>query len=76
MLVEPATRGDPQSPLLWMCNSLRKLAESRRDMGHRIDRTLAGELLHKLDYSFQANLETGEGSNLIDQDAQFHSFTH
>jgi hypothetical protein len=55
-LVEPATRGDPQSPLLWTCKSLRKLAE----------------LLHKLDYSLQANRKTREGSNHADRDAQFH----
>src|SRR6202166_290566 len=46
-LVEPETRGDPQSPLLWTCKSLRKLSRSLRDMGHTIGRTLVGELLHK-----------------------------
>ena len=61
-LVEPDARGDPQSPLLWTCKSLRKLAESLREMGHRIGRTLVGELLHKLDYSLQANRKTREGS--------------
>jgi hypothetical protein len=71
-LVEPATRGDPQSPLLWTCKSLRKLAESLRGMGHKIGRTLVGELLHKLDYSLQANRKTREGSNHADRDAQFH----
>jgi Rhodopirellula transposase DDE domain len=45
-LVEPQTRGDPQSPLLWTCKSLRKLSQSLRDMGHTIGRTLVGELLH------------------------------
>src|ERR1700757_792399 len=71
-LVEPATRGDPQSPLLWTCKSLRKLAESLRGMGHKIGRTLVGELLHKLDYSLQANRKTREGSSTADRDAQFH----
>src|SRR3989304_910283 len=45
-LVEPATRGDPQSPLLWTCKSLRKLSASLRDMGHEIGRTLGGGRLH------------------------------
>ena len=71
-LVEPQTRGDPQSPLLWTCKSLRKLSGSLRDMGHTIGRTLVGELLHKLDYRLQANRKTREGSNNPDRDAQFH----
>jgi hypothetical protein len=70
-LVEPDARGDPQSPLLWTSKSLRKLAESLREMGHRIGRTLVGELLHKLDYSLQGNRKTREGSNHPDRDAQF-----
>jgi hypothetical protein len=71
-LVEPQTRGDPQSPLLWTCKSLRKLSQSLRDMGHTIGRTLVGELLHKLDYRLQANRKTREGSHNPDRDAQFH----
>ncbi len=71
-LVEPQTRGDPQSPLLWTCKSLRKLSQSLRDMGHMIGRTLVGELLHKLDYRLQANRKTREGSHNPDRDAQFH----
>ncbi len=71
-LVEPATRGDPQSPLLWTCKSLRKLAQGLQDMGHAIGRTLVGKLLHKLDYSLQANRKTREGSSHPDRDAQFH----
>ena len=71
-LVEPATRGDPQSPMLWTSKSLRKLSESFSLVGHRIGRTLVGKLLHQLDYSLQANRKTREGSNHIDRDAQFH----
>src|SRR5712691_4824574 len=70
-LVEPTTRGDPQSPLLWTCKSLRKLSQSLRDMGHTIGRTLVGELLHKLDHRLQANRQTREGSHNPDRDAQF-----
>ncbi len=72
MLVEPETRGDPQSPLLWTCKSLRKLSQSLRDMGHTVGRTLVGELLHKLDYRLQANRKTREGSHNPDRDAQVH----
>ena len=71
-LVEPETRGDPQSPLKWTCKSLRKLSRSLRDMGHEVGRTLVGELLHKLDYRLQANRKTREGSSHPDRDAQFH----
>ena len=71
-LVEPETRGDPQSPLLWTSKSLRKLSQSLRDMGHTIGRTLVGELLHKLDYRLQANRKTREGSRNPDRDVQFH----
>jgi Rhodopirellula transposase DDE domain len=72
LLVEPQTRGDPQSPLLWTCKSLRKLSASLRDMGHEIGRTLVGELLHKIGYRLQANRKTREGSSHADRDAQFH----
>jgi DNA-binding phage protein len=70
-LVDPETRGDPQSPLLWTCKSLRKLSQTLRDMGHQVGRTLVGELLRKLGYSLQANRKTREGSNHPDRDAQF-----
>jgi hypothetical protein len=70
-LVEPETRGDPQSPLLWTCKSLRKLSQSLRDMGHKIGRTVVGELLYKLDYRLQTNRKTREGASHPDRDAQF-----
>jgi len=50
-LLEPTTRGDPQSPLLWTCKSLRKLSQGLREMGHEMGRTL----LDKLDYSSPSN---------------------
>jgi Rhodopirellula transposase DDE domain len=71
-LVEPQTRGDPQSPLLWTCKSLRKLARGLCDMGHNIGRTVVGELLHELGYRLQANRKTREGGQHPDRDAQFH----
>jgi hypothetical protein len=71
-LVEPTTCGDPQSPLLWTCKSLSQLAKGLREMGHKIGRTLVGELLHKLEYSLQSNRKTLEGVNNPDRDAQFN----
>jgi hypothetical protein len=70
-LVEPDTRGDPQSSLLWTCKSLTKLSRGLREMGHKIGRTLVSELLHKLEYSLQGNRKTLEGSKHPDRDAQF-----
>jgi hypothetical protein len=70
-LIEPETRGDPQSPMLWTCKSVRKLSQSLCAMGHRIGRTVVGQLLHKLGYSLQANRKTREGSSHPDRDAQF-----
>lgn len=70
-LVEPVTRGDPQSPLRWTCKSVRKLAAELGAQGHRVSRQLVMELLHDLDYSLQANRKTLEGGNHPDRDAQF-----
>ena len=70
-LVEPDSRGDPQSPLRWTCKSLRKLAAGLRGMGHQIGYTLTGELLHRLGYSLQSPRKTREGSSHPDRDAQF-----
>jgi hypothetical protein len=71
MLVEPDSRGDPQSPLRWTCKSLRKLAAGLHAMGHQIGYTLVGELLHRLDYSLQAPRKTREGSSHPDRGARF-----
>jgi hypothetical protein len=48
--VEPQTRRDSQSPLLWTSKSLLKLSQSLYEMGHKIGRMLVGEFLHKLGY--------------------------
>src|ERR671928_349768 len=70
-LVEPTTRGDPEGPLRWTCKSLRRLADELQAQGHRISRTLVGELLHGLGFSLQANAKTREGLSHPDRDAQF-----
>ncbi len=67
-LIEPTTRGDPQSPLLWTCKSLGNLAESLRAMGHEAGRTLVRKLLRQLNYTLQANRKTREGSNHPDRE--------
>src|SRR5579859_7624195 len=35
-LVEPTTRGDPESPLRWTCKSMRKLADDLAARGHQV----------------------------------------
>jgi hypothetical protein len=69
-LVEPG-RGDPMSPLRWTCKSLRKLAAELAARGHRISRTVVGELLKAQKFSLQANSKTNEGGDHPDRDAQF-----
>lgn len=70
-LVEPLTRGDPESPLRWTCKSTRTLAKELTGQGHPIsDRTVAA-LLYEAGYSLQANRETREGRQHPDRNAQF-----
>ena len=71
-LVDPATRGDPQAPLLWTSKSLRNLAEGLRGLGHRIGHNTVATLLRGLGFSLQANRKTLEGAGHPDRDAQFH----
>ncbi len=72
-LVEPVTRGDPMTPLLWTAKSLRNLAAELRAGGHRIGHNVVAKLLGELGYSLQANRKTLEGSSHPDRDAQFNS---
>src|SRR5690242_12742627 len=70
-LVEPTTRGDPESPLRWTCRSVRRLAQALQAQGHQVSRTLVAELLNAAGYSLQANRKTKEGDSHPDRDAQF-----
>jgi len=70
-LVEPMTRGDPQSPLRWTCKSVRRLAKELQQRGHQVSYQLVSELLHELGYSLQANRKTREGGTHPDRNAQF-----
>lgn len=54
-LVEPATRGDPESPLRWTCKSTRRLARELRAQGHPVSHARVGELLKEQGYRLQAN---------------------
>ena len=71
MLVEPTTRGDPESPLRWTCKSTRRLAEELQRGGYQIGDRKVADLLHGMRYSLQANAKTIEGSQHRDRNAQF-----
>ncbi len=70
-LVEPATRGDPEAPLLWTSRSVRNLAEALCAMGRRVGHNVVANLLRRLNYSLQSNRKTKEGTHNPDRDAQF-----
>jgi transposase len=70
-LVEPVSRGDPESPLRWTCKSTRRLAEELTGQGYTVSHRLVAALLHELDYSLQANRKTKEGASHPDRNAQF-----
>jgi hypothetical protein len=69
-LVEPATRGDPMSPLRWTCKSTRALAKELRPVHHVSHATIA-RLLQAMGYSLQGNRKTKEGTVSPDRNAQF-----
>jgi len=70
-LIEPVTRGDPESPLRWTAKSLRRLAAELQRQGHRSSHRMVAEMLHELGYSLQANAKTIEGARHPDRNAQF-----
>jgi len=71
-LVDPATRGDPESPLRWTSKSTGQLAETLVARGYEITDDTVGKLLRELGYSLQANVKTREGSSHPDRDVQFN----
>jgi transposase len=70
-ILEPATRGDPESILRWTCKSTRNLANELNRNGHRVSDRKICDLLSELGYSLQANRKTKEGNSHPDRDKQF-----
>jgi transposase len=70
-LLEPSTRGDPESPLRWTCKSIRRLSEELTRQRHAVSPNTVATLLHEAGYSLQANRKTREGGAHPDRDAQF-----
>jgi Rhodopirellula transposase DDE domain len=70
-LIEPGTRGDPESPLRWVCKSTRTLAWELRSRQHPISHVKVAQLLHEQNFSLQGTRKTEEGADHPDRDAQF-----
>jgi len=70
-LIEPATRGDPESTLRWTCKSTQRLATELTRQRHAVSPRTVASLLHSAGYSLQANRKTREGTNHPDRNAQF-----
>jgi len=71
LLVEPVTRGDPESSLRWTIKSLRTLSNELRMQNHKIGKTAVASLLAELGYSLQANQKKIEGNQHPDRNLQF-----
>jgi hypothetical protein len=70
-LIDPETRGDPESPLRWICKSTRTLAAQLTRQKHPISHVKVAQLLNGQGYSLQSNRKTEEGEDHPDRDAQF-----
>jgi hypothetical protein len=70
-LVDPESRGDPESPLRWTTKSTSNLAGQLSSQGHRVSSRTVAKLLREAGYSLQSNLKTVEGTQHVDRDAQF-----
>jgi hypothetical protein len=70
-LVEPESRGDPESPLRWTTKSTRNLADELTRQGHRVSADTVAKLLQQENFSLQGNVKTVEGRQHPDRDAQF-----
>jgi transposase len=74
-LVDPATRGDPESPLRWTSKWTRELAEALGAQGPVISHVSVGALLRAWGYSLQAAAKNREGKQHANRDAQFPYLT-
>lgn len=70
-LVDPMTRGDPESPLRWTCKSVRRLAAELVQQNHPVSPGTVAAVLREAGYSLQANRKTREGADHPDRNAQF-----
>jgi hypothetical protein len=73
LLMEPITRGHPESVLMWTCVSTRNLALLLKEKGYDVSYKIVGRLLSGMGYSLQANVKGFEASaQHPDRNEQFH----
>lgn len=70
-IVEPDTRGDPESPLRWTCKSVRNISDFLQEEGYPASRQSVARILREMEYSLQGNRKTKEGKDHPDRDKQF-----
>jgi transposase len=70
-IIEPETRGDPESPLRWTTKSTRNLARELTAMGHAVSHSVVAKMLRSAGFSLQGTRKTLEGAQHPDRDAQF-----
>ena len=71
LLVDPATRGNPMSPLRWTSKTTEHLAEALRQRGHNVSHKTVARMLTAQGYSLQANRKSKESEILPERDKQF-----
>ena len=71
-LVDPDSRGHPESPLCWTIKSFRTLSKALEQKGYKVGKSKIGDLLTELGYSLQSNRKKVEGKQHPDRDSQFH----
>ena len=69
--LEPATRGDPMRPLLWVSRSLAHITKALKEKGYEVSTFVVRWILKSLGYRLQANRKTHEGGKHPDRNAQF-----
>jgi len=70
-IIEPDTRGDPESPLRWTCKSVRNISDFLTEKGYSVSRQSVARILREMEYSLQGNRKTKEGKDHPDRDKQF-----
>ena len=75
-MIDSQTRGDPESPLRWICKSTRMIAKTLTRHRHPVSHMKVAQILHGLDYSLQSNRKTEEGQDHPDRDAQFRHISN
>ncbi len=70
-IIEPETRGDPESPLRWTCKSVRNIADALKKEKCLVSHQTVASILRELEYSLQGNKKTKEGTSHPDRNRQF-----